>query len=38
MVRDGAALERAFELHPEYLQEARHGERLGATSPIAACN
>jgi hypothetical protein len=27
MVRDGAALERAFELHPEYLQEAHHGER-----------
>ncbi len=27
MVRDGAALERAFELHPEYLQEAQHGER-----------
>jgi aromatic-L-amino-acid/L-tryptophan decarboxylase len=27
MVRDGAALERAFELHPEYLQEAQHGQR-----------
>lgn len=25
MVRDGAALERAFELHPEYLQENRGG-------------
>src|SRR5262245_39765378 len=26
MVRDGAALERAFELHPEYLQEGAHGD------------
>jgi glutamate/tyrosine decarboxylase-like PLP-dependent enzyme len=25
MVRDGATLERAFELHPEYLQERPHG-------------
>jgi aromatic-L-amino-acid/L-tryptophan decarboxylase len=25
MVRDGAALEAAFELHPEYLQERAHG-------------
>jgi glutamate/tyrosine decarboxylase-like PLP-dependent enzyme len=25
MVRDGAMLERAFELHPEYLQERSHG-------------
>ena len=29
MVRDGAALERAFELHPEYLQE-----RLGADRSV----
>ncbi|MFL5775128.1 MAG: aminotransferase class I/II-fold pyridoxal phosphate-dependent enzyme [Chloroflexota bacterium] len=27
MVRDGATLERAFELHPEYLQERWHGGR-----------
>jgi hypothetical protein len=27
MVRDGAALERAFELHPEYLQERTHGQQ-----------
>src|SRR4051794_34531348 len=26
MVRDGAALERAFELHPEYLREADGNE------------
>jgi hypothetical protein len=27
MVRDGAALERAFELHPEYLQDRGHDDR-----------
>jgi glutamate/tyrosine decarboxylase-like PLP-dependent enzyme len=27
MVRDGAALERAFELHPEYLQDRTHGQQ-----------
>jgi hypothetical protein len=27
MVRDGAALERAFELHPEYLQDRAHEDR-----------
>ena len=27
MVRDGAALERAFELHPEYLQDRGHEDR-----------
>ena len=36
MVRDGAALERAFELHPEYLQERSATASARSTSPTAA--